>query len=357
MNDVVVRADELQAFVSAVLRAVDVDEEDAAITADVLVAADLRGHESHGVARLEHFYVRRLQTGRVAARAALTIQRDTAATLLLDAGNGLGHPATKRAMDLCIARARTAGMCMASIRHSNHFGIAAYYAMQALPHDMIGICCTNASDLVVPTGGRTPLLGTNPIAFAAPAGTQHPFVLDMATSVVPLGKIEVKARRGEALPLGWAVDGMGQPATDAEAVLEGIAQGQPGGLMPLGGTDAGHKGYGLSAMVDILCGILAGARSGLLAPAGTEEDVGHVVAAIDLAAFGAADQFKRALDAYIERLHRAPRAVGAERIVVAGEPEFDAAERRRREGIPLQAKVAESLRALGHEFGLSLAGL
>jgi LDH2 family malate/lactate/ureidoglycolate dehydrogenase len=356
MSDVWVNADTLRAFAAALLRAAGAAEEDAAITADVLVAADLRGHESHGVARLEAFYVRRLLAGQINAHPDAVVRHETAATLVIDADNGLGQPAAKRAMDRCIAKARDAGMCMAIVRHSNHYGIAGYYAMQALAHEMIGFCCTDAGPLAVPTGGRIAVLGSNPIAFAAPAGRNRPFVLDMATSVVPIGKVEVKARRGVALPVGWAVDEDGQPTTDATSVLDRLRRDLPGGLMPLGGLDAGHKGYGLSMMVDILCGVLAGARAHLGNPRNFTDDepwdVNHVVAAIDLTAFGSAAEFKEDMDTYIDGVHAVPPAPGVDRVRVAGEPEFEAEEVRRQHGVPLHESVATSLRALGVELGI-----
>lgn len=355
MTDVLVEATALLRFMTAIFEAVGMSGEDAAIAADVLVTADLRGHESHGVARAEHYYVRPLQSGAIQARAELVTVRETAATLVLDAQNGMGHPAVKHAMDLCIAKARRAGTCLAVIRHSNHYGIAGYYPMQAAMSDMIGLCSTTSGTLVVPTGGRSALLGTNPIAFAAPAARQRPFMLDMATSVVPIGKVEVKARRGEPLPYGWAVDEQGRPTTDAEEVLERVdRRPSQGGLLPLGGLEAGHKGYGLSALVDIISGLLAGARVSLdftdRVLRGEPADLGHFVAAIDIAAFAPLDEFKRSMDEYIEMLHAAPTADGTERVLVAGDPEFDAEERRRREGIPLHPDVAASLRALGGEL-------
>ncbi|HVA89287.1 MAG TPA: Ldh family oxidoreductase [Chloroflexota bacterium] len=229
--------------------------------------------------------------------------------------------------------------------------------MQAARHDMIGVCCTTAGALVVPTGGRTSMLGTNPLAFAAPAGRCRPFMLDMATSVAPIGKVEVKVRRETPLPAGWAIDGQGQPTTDSRAVLERAFGDMTGGLLPLGGAEAGHKGYGLAAMVDILAGVLASAQVSLHVREAMERNegagVGHFVAAIDLAAFGPVQDFKDAMDAYINDLHAAPRAPGTERILVAGEPEFDAAERHEREGIPLHRGVASSLQALGRELGVS----
>jgi L-2-hydroxycarboxylate dehydrogenase (NAD+) len=354
LSDVSVRAEDLRAFVAALLEAVGATADDARITADVLVASDLRGHESHGVARLEKYYVRTLQRGQIDAHAQLTVVHETAATIAFDAGNGLGQPATKRAMDACIAKAKTAGMCMASIRHSNHYGIAAYYAMQALEHDMLGFCCTDAGALGVPTGGRSALLGSNPIAFAAPAGVNRPFVLDMATLVVPVGKVEVRARRGIPLPPNWAVDGDGRPEYDAAAVLDRLASGRHGGLMPLGGFDAGHKGYGLSVMVDILSGVLASTNSNLgrgYQP-GEPADVGHMVAAIDIKAFLPVDGFKAEMDSYIDVLHGETPAPGVDRVRVAGEPEFEAMEERLRDGIPMHDEVANSLSALGAELGV-----
>ena len=357
--DLRVDAERLRRFVASVLRGVDMRDYDAQIVADVLVASDLRGHESHGVARLEQFYVRAIQDGHIKPHAETVVLRETAATAVLDAGSGMGHPAAARAMGLCIAKAREAGSCIATVRRSNHYGIAGYYAMLALPHDMIGLSCTNSASLVVPTGGRSAVLGSNPIALAAPAGRNRPFVLDMATSVVPSGKVEVKARRAEPLPRGWAVDGEGKPTTDAQAVLDAINGGLPGGLMPLGGFEAGHKGYGLGMAVDLLCGVLAGARAGLaiygdMYDQGEPADVGHIVAAINVEAFGPVHAFKRAMDEYIDMLHDAPRAAGAERILVAGEPEFETEEARLREGIPLHPGIIASLQALGREFGVAL---
>ena len=357
MADIVVDARVLRQFVSTVLQAVAVPAEDADTVADVIVAADLRGHESHGVARLDGFYLSRIQSGQIDPRARTVVLRETAATAVMDAGHGLGQPAGKRAMELCIAKAAQAGTGVVTVRRSNHFGIAGYYAMLALPHDMIGVSCTNSLALVVPTGGRSPILGTNPIAFAAPAGRHPAFVLDMATSVVPLGKVEAKARRGEPLPDGWAVDGEGQSARDAQAVIDATDEGQAGGLLPLGGVEAGHKGYGLAAMVDILCGLLAGARAGLAVygegyDRGEPADVGHIFAAISLEAFGSVQEFKRSMDEYIDMLHGAPRADDAQPVLVAGEPEMEHERVRSAHGIPLLAGVVENLRDVARRTGV-----
>lgn len=354
MTDVWIDAASLREYVSAILQAAGADAEDAAITADVLVASDLRGHESHGVSRLERYYARPLMTGAIKTRPRTVVTHETVSTLVIDADNGLGQPATKRAMDMCIAKARETGLCMATIKHSNHFGIAGYYAMQALAHGMIGFACTDAGPLAVPTGGRTAMLGSNPIAFAAPAGNARPFVLDMATSTVPVGKVEVKARRGSPLPTGWAVDDQGAPADDAASVIARLERGQAGGLSPLGGVEGGHKGYGLSMMVEILCSVLGGARAHLGDPHAFVDDeprdVNHTVAAIDVAAFGASAAFAQDMDAYIDGMHRTPPAAGVDHVRVAGELEFETEDERRQRGVPLHESVANSLRALGVEL-------
>ncbi len=357
MTDLLVDAGALRGFVSLVLQAISVAPEDADTVADVLVTADLRGHESHGVARLDGFYVRRIHSGQIDPRATTTVLRESAATAVLDAGHGLGHPAGKRAMALCIDKARQAGTCVVTVRRSNHYGIAGYYAMMALPHDMIGVSCTNSLAMLVPTRGRSPALGTNPIALAAPAGRRPPFVLDMATSVVPMGKVEAKARRDEPLPPGWAVDAAGLPARDAQAVLDASDAHQAGGLMPLGGLEAGHKGYGLAAMVDVLCGALAGARAGVAVygekyDRGEPADVGHIFAAINLQAFGPVEEFKRSMDDYIDALHATPLADQSLPVLVAGEPEMEHERNRMLHGIPLHDRVAENLRDLARRTGV-----
>jgi len=186
------------------------------------------------------------------------IVSETSSTALVDGNNGLGQPVARWAMQLAIDKAREVGSGTVAVRNSNHYGIAGYYAMMALEHDMIGMSLTNSSPLVVPTGGRKAVIGTNPIAVAIPAGKERPWVLDMATSVVPRGKLEVYARKNKPMPLGWAVDETGQPTTDAQRVLDALTARLGGGILPLGGTAlfSGYKGYNLSVMVDLLCGVL-----------------------------------------------------------------------------------------------------
>ena len=355
-----VQADELRTFCRRVFEALDVPAADAAITADVLVAADLRGVDSHGVARLRR-YVNGLRDGVMKSRPKTQVVGETSATALIDAGAGLGQPVSVRAMRLAIEKARSAGTGFVSVRNSNHYGIAGYYAMMALAHDCIGISMTNSAPLVVPTFGRDSILGTNPISVAAPAGQERPFVLDMATSVVPRGKLEVYNRQEKSIPLGWATDENGVPTTDAGRVLANVATGIGGGILPLGGADeelGGHKGYGLTLLVDILCGVLSGAAYANLVYPRNEAgrplpaNLGHFFAAICVDAFRDVDAFKTDMDDLIRRLKNTPKATGQSRIYIHGEKEFEMAERRAREGIPLHPKVVADLRAVAGEVGV-----
>ena len=359
-----IREDALRGFCQSVFQALDVSRADAVIAADVLVSADLRGINSHGVARLRR-YVDGLRSGMMLARPDVDVVRETPTTALIDAGAGLGHPVSFRAMTRAIQKARDYGAGFVSVRNSNHYGIAGYYAMMALEHDCIGMSMTNAGVLVVPTFGRDAVLGTNPIAVAAPAGSESDFVLDMATSTVPRGKLEVYRRQEKSIPLGWALDETGTPTQDTERVLENFADKTRGcgGLLPLGGAGellGGHKGYGLSLMVDVLSGVLSGAAYANLVypkdPAGDPlpSNLGHFFGAWRIDAFRPAGDFEAAIDDLQRRLKDAPKADGQDRIYVHGEKELEAHDRHLQAGIPLNHKVAGDLRALADEFGISL---
>ena len=350
-----VREADLLAFVERALTTVGVDAHQARIVADVLVAADRRGIESHGVARLRWFYVDRVRNGRIAARPSYTVVRDTPTSLLLDAGNGLGHPASHRAMTLAIEKANASGIAFAAVRNSNHYGIAGYYAMMALEHDMIGICSTDSAHFAVPTFGRTPMQGTNPFAFAIPAGDEPAFVLDFATTTVTYGKLEVYERKGLPLKPGWAVDDAGNPADDP-AVRHG-----GGSLLPLGGygtEHGGHKGYGLGALAEILTGVLAagwfGAALTLIesptAPAGITS---HFFGAIRIDALREAAAFKRDMDRELRAFKESATAPGHERIYVAGEIEHENEIAFRRDGIPLIQPVIDDLDRLADDLGIA----
>jgi L-2-hydroxycarboxylate dehydrogenase (NAD+) len=343
----------LRTLVERILEFHRVPPSEAAIVADVLVRADLRGVDSHGVARLERYYVGRLRKGLVVAASPVRVVRETPVTAVLDGGNGLGPVAAKRAMELCLSKAQVAGLAAVAVNHSNHFGIAGYYAMMALPLGMIGLALTNASATVAPTFSRQRLLGTNPIAIAVPAGRERPFVLDMATTVTAEGKIEVRDRQGKPLPPGWIVDMAGSPATESAAFYGG------GALLPLGGgaETCGYKGYGLGLAVDILSGILPGAASsiGVLRSVAAQEkavNIGHFFAAMRIDCFRDPDEFQAAMDQTLGGIRTSACAVGAERVYIAGEKEFDMEEERGRAGIPLLPMVVSSLRELAAEAGV-----
>jgi LDH2 family malate/lactate/ureidoglycolate dehydrogenase len=337
-----------------------VTAEDAQITADVLVQANLRGIDSHGVARLAR-YVNGLRDAVMLARPEERVVVETPTTLTLDAGAGLGQPVSFRAMSRTIEKAREYGCGFAAVRNSNHYGIAGYYAMMALEHDMIGFSTTNAAVLVVPTFGRDAMYGTNPIALAVPAGERRPFVMDMATSTVPRGKLEVYNRQDKPLPLGWATDERGVPTSDAARVLENFVKRVGGGLLPLGGAGeefSGYKGYGMGLMVEILSAVLPGAafltsvypkdENGKPLPA----NLGHFFGAWRLDAFRPLAEFKADMDRLIDELKGANLAEDAERIYVHGEKEFEESRRRAEQGIPLGAKVEASLKQIAAELDI-----
>ena len=336
-------AGELRAFVQRALTACDVGDEDARTVGEILVTSDLRGIESHGVARLERYYVDPLRAGAILARSVETTISESPTSLAIDANNGLGHPVAARTMHRTIAKARAGGCAVATVRHSNHFGIAGYYAMLALEADMIGIASTNAGPLAAPTGGSHPMLGTNPFAYAIPAQNGDAFVLDMATTTVALGKLEIAKRLGRALRPGWAIDARGAPTLDPDA-------GILGALLPLGGfgtENGGHKGYGLGLLADILCAVLGGGvfvpdmpgRYGLLEGA----IVSHFFAAIRIDAFRNVADFKRDLSRLLDDLRTSEPAPEFERVYVAGDLETLRERQHLARGVGLDPVVVESL--------------
>jgi len=338
----VVQEKALRRFCEQVLAKLGVPAEDARVTTDVLVLADLRGIDSHGVARLGR-YVSGLKQGTMKATDQSRVIREAKATALVDGGQSLGQVVGKKGMDLAIRKARDTAVGVVAVRNSNHYGVS----------------MTNAGPLVVPTFGRTSILGTNPISLAAPAMKEKAFVLDMATSTVPRGKVEVYNRLGQPMPHGWAVDETGRSSTDPARVLNALAKRLGGGLLPLGGEGedlGGHKGYGLALMVDVLCGVLSGAATGLQVYADEKKpNVGHFFMALDPTAFRPLDEFRRDMDRLARELKDSPRAQGQDRIYVHGEKSFARMEKFRKEGIPLDSKVVDGLKKIGTDLGIAWA--
>ncbi|MBA2278689.1 MAG: Ldh family oxidoreductase [Chloroflexia bacterium] len=337
----------LVAFAAAALVASGLGTDEARRAADFLLIADRRGIDSHGVARLPGF-VRRLRANLIDPDATLTVDRETPVTVALNANNGLGLLLAPAAMERCIAKAEATGICLATVRQSNHFGIAGAYALMAAERGLGGLAMTNASPLVVPVFGATAMLGTNPLAFAVPTGGR-PFVLDMSTSTVAWGKIEIARRAGLPIPRGWGVTDDGEPTTDPAQVKW---------LLPLGGERAtsGQKGYGLGLMVDIFCGLLSGgATSGHVARAtdtGRSQGTGHTFLAWRIDAFRDEAEFRTEIDGLIAELRATPAAPGHEGtgVLVPGDPEADAEARNRRDGIPVRPEVLAELHTLASEI-------
>jgi LDH2 family malate/lactate/ureidoglycolate dehydrogenase len=334
-------------FVSRSFEKLGVPANDAEMAANVLVAADLRGVDTHGVIRFNPhaWYVKWLTEGAMTAKPNIRVVTENASTALLDADNSMGMVAGHRAMAIAVKKAKETGVGIVTVRNSRHYGMSAYYSMLALPHDMIGIAMTNASRQVVPTFGRDARFGTNPICFAVPAENERPFVLDMATNTAAAGKLELAVRLGKSIPTGWALNEKAEPTTDPK-----VAQ-RARRLLPLGGSreSGSHKGYGLGILVEILCGVLTGTVTALNA---NQEPRGHFFGAIDPSSFRPAAEFKRDMDRLIRELKSTPPVEGESRVYVAGEIEFETAEERAERGIPLHRSVLKGLREVSEQVGV-----
>lgn len=330
-------------------------EADAEIATKSLLSADLRGVDSHGVARLSG-YIRLWETGRVNAKPAIKIIHETLSTAVVDGDRGLGLVVAPFAMQVAIDKAKAVGTGWVSVQNSNHFGIAGHHAMMALEHDMIGIAMTNASALVAPTFSKERMLGTNPIAVAIPAGKEPAFVADFATTTAANGKLEILQRKNEAMPLGWALSKAGEPSTDPNEIKNG------GSLLPLGGDKehGSHKGYALGAIVDIFSGILSGASYGPWVPPFPAyipmpenmpgEGIGHFFGVMRIDAFRKADDFKEHMDKWISRFRNAKTIPGQEKVIIPGDPEREMELERMKNGIPLVSSVVADLKGISNKF-------
>lgn len=341
----------LRAFAREVFLSIGCSEEDAETATDVLLSADLRGVDSHGLARLSG-YVRLYEVGRVNTRPDMKVVHETPSTAVVDADSALGLVSAPFSMKKAIEKAEKCGTGWVSVKNSNHFGIAGYHAMMALEKNMIGISLTNASPLVAPTFSRERLLGTNPICVAIPAGEEPAFVADMATTTAANGKLEILQRKGKDAPYGWIQDAEGNVVTESDAVKKG------GALLPLGGDreHGSHKGYALGAVVDIFSAILSGANYGPWVPPFPAyvpmpenmpgKGIGHFFGAMRIDAFRPAEEFLEHMDKWIRRFREAKTVAGQEKVIIPGDPEREMTAARLNGGIPLDPKVVEDLKNL-----------
>jgi L-2-hydroxycarboxylate dehydrogenase (NAD+) len=348
----------LEAFCGKVFRRLGLSEEDAGISASVIVAADAMGIASHGVGRL-HRWVDGLKGGLMLPDAPMEVLLETPSSLVLHAHGGMGAPVSVKAMRAVIGKARANGSAFACVKDSNHFGIAGYYARMALKEDMIGIAMTNTAALGVPTFGRTAVFGTNPLAFAAPAGEEHSFVLDMSTTVVPRGKLELFDRTGRKLPAGWAVDKTGRSAQLAHSLFADMMDQAGGGILPLGGRGtlhSGHKGYGLAVMVDILCAVLCGAPFGsdVIDTPESHARVSHFFGALRIGCFRDPRGFRLDMDRMLRSLRTSPAAEGEERVYYAGLLESEKEAECLVRGVPLTSETYRQLCAIGADISVEV---
>lgn len=339
-----VSAEYLRKLGAAVLDKVGVPVEDAKVIIDSLVETDLRGVHSHGMLRLRG-YVGRLTKGGINPNPNLQVVTETEGTAVIDGGNGFGQVVSHRAMSIAIDKSKAAGVGIAGVRNSDHFGACAHWAQMALPHDMIGIATTNGGPIMAPWGGLTPTTGNDPIGVAIPAGEELPIVLDMATSVVAGGKLDLAIRRGEKIPKGWALNAQGEPTDDP-------AEARAGLVLPIGE----YKGYALTLVFEVLAAVLMGANFARQVVRHESQEpvrnVGHFFQAINIAAFMPVDDFKARVDNLIKQMKSSKLAPGFDRIYLPGEPEHEKRERYLNDGIPMLSSVIADLNVLADTYGI-----
>lgn len=342
-------ADFLREFVVRVFASYGIPDEDARTAADVLIVSDLRGIDSHGVARLVT-YCDMLDLKRINPRPRPSIVRETPSTATVDGDNGLGLVVGPWANRVAMSKAESAGSGWVSVRNTNHYGIAGWYVLEALKRDLIGWSMTNTTKLVAPLWGGERMLGTNPIAIAFPGLEEPPIVIDLATCAVAYGKIEIARRKQQPIPDGWAIDASGSVTHDPAGMIEG------GALLPLGSDreHGGHKGYALAMMVDVLSAVLSGANWGPFTPPfalrqeiparSVGKGIGHFFGAMRIDGFVEPEEFKRQIDDLIRTFRKTRPMPGTGGPLIPGDPEREAEARRRVDGIPLVLPVVEDLR-------------
>jgi LDH2 family malate/lactate/ureidoglycolate dehydrogenase len=339
-----VPAQNLEDFTARAFRAVGIPANEAKSIAELMVRADVQGSEGHGVFRLPQ-YIRRIKAGAVNLNPNIRVVREAAGMALVDGDNGMGHLVMRFAAEKAIEKARTAGIAWVGVKWSNHAGPASLYACMPLEHDMAGLYLAVGNANHLPAwGGLDMLLSTNPIAVAVPAGEEPPIVLDMATTVAAYGKVKTKAQRGELMPEGWMMGRDGRPLTDPRRASEGF-------LLPIGG----YKGYGLALIFGLLAGTLNGAAMGkdvvdFNADDTTPTNTGHVIVAINVAAFQPVAEFKKNVDVLVRDIRKSERLPGVDRIRLPGEGSQAARADRAKNGIPLPAQLVASLNQLAAEL-------
>ncbi len=350
---------QLKAFTREIFCKMGCNEKDAETATVNLLSADLRGVDSHGIARLSG-YVRLWETQRVNIHPEISIIHETPSTGVVDGDSGLGLIVAPFSMDLAIKKAKEVGTGWVSVQNSNHFGIAGQYAMMALSHEMIGIAMTNASALVAPTFSKEKMLGTNPISVAIPAGTEPPFVADFATTTAANGKLEILQRKNQPVPDGWVQGKEGQSSNDAFELKKG------GALLPLGSDRdrSSHKGYMMGSIVDIFSGVLSGANFGPWVPPFPAyipipenqpgKGIGHFFGAMRIDAFRSANDFKNNMDQWIQRFRNAEPIDSKQKVIIPGEPERQFELERKNNGIKLLEEVVNDLKSLGEKFSVKL---
>jgi LDH2 family malate/lactate/ureidoglycolate dehydrogenase len=363
-QNVRVPVDTLVKFMVAALEKMGVPGEDAKIIADVLITSDLWGVRSHGVAHLK-MYHERMKRGLQLPVSNWKVVKDSKATAVIDGGNGMGMVVGYHAMKLAIEKARQFGLGAVAVRNSSHYGVAGYYPLMAAREGLVGLSVTNAHPSTAPTFGVKPMLGTNPIAVAAPTDEPFPYMFDAATSIVPRGKIEVAARAGKPIPEGWVINQEGISATDSSAMIEEMNEGKVA-LLPVGGLGelmGGHKGYGLATMVEIFS---AAFQDGTYLWGLTDTDadgkpqflrIGHFFLAIDIEHFIPLEVFKKITGNMMRELRESTKAPGQSKIYTAGEKEYYSTRRIQSEGVEIPPGVQKALQALGKELGISSSDL
>lgn len=341
-----------------IFQAMGSSNQDAIQATDVLISADIRGIDSHGVSRLVG-YVNLWEAGRINMTPEIKILREHKSTFTVDGDSGLGLVTAPFAMRIACEKSEQYGSGWGAIQNSNHFGIAGYHAMMALEKEMIGMAMTNATPFIPPTHSKEAMLGTNPIAYAFPAGEENPIVIDLATASVARGKIEIARREGKKIPNGWMVDKDGQPSTNVDELKDG------GMLTPLGSLEelSSHKGYALGSLVDVLTGVLSGANYGKWVPPFVSflpllsdlpgKGLGHFVGAMEVEGFRPLNEFKSSMDHWIQSFKSASRVNEEQEVYVPGQKEFEIETTRAEHGIPLNDKVVADLESLNRKFGLS----